>query len=65
VYWWLNEYRYSVKGGSLFFLGQSVWQPPLGWAPWLVCAVVGLIVLAVSGIVSGGFARQQPVSDPG
>jgi hypothetical protein len=37
----------------------------LGWAPWLVCAIVGLVVLAASGIVSGGQARLQPVSDPG
>jgi hypothetical protein len=65
VFWWLNEYRYSVQGGSLFFLGQSVWRPPLGWAPWLVCAIVGLVVLAASGIVSGEQARLQPVSDPG
>src|SRR4029077_18378038 len=27
VYWWLNEYGYSVSGGSLFFLGHSLWQP--------------------------------------
>jgi hypothetical protein len=64
VYWWLNEYRYAVDGGSLFFLGHTVWQPPLGWAPWLVCAIAGLFALAASGIVSGG-APAVPVSDPG
>ena len=34
VYWWLNEYRYAVDGGSLLFIGHTLWQPPLGWAPW-------------------------------
>jgi hypothetical protein len=58
VFWWLNEYRYSVKGGSLFFLGRSVWQPPLGWAPWIACAVLGLIALVISALPERTIAGQ-------
>jgi hypothetical protein len=65
IYWWLNEYRYAVNGGSLFFLGHAVWQPPLGWAPWLVCAVLGLLALLVAGFGAGGSATEAgTLSDP-
>ena len=56
ISWWLNEYRYSVNSGSLFFLGHTVWQPPLGWAPWIACGVLGLLALLVAGI--GGWSRS-------
>jgi hypothetical protein len=64
IFWWANEYRYAVDGGSLLFLGRSLWQPPLGWAPWLVCAALGLIAMLVAGL-SGGPSEQRAVaSDP-
>ena len=63
IYWWLNEYRYAVSGGSWFFLGHAVWQPPLGWAPWLVCAVVGLLALLAAGLGSGT-SGAAALSDP-
>ncbi len=50
VFWWLNAYRYATDGGSLFFLGHSLWQPPLGWAPWLVCAVLGILAMLLAGL---------------
>ena len=61
IFWWANEYRYAVDGGSLLFLGHSVWQPPLGWAPWLVCAALGLVAVLVAGL-SGGPVSQQAVA---
>ena len=64
VYWWLNEYRYAVGSGSLFFLGHSHWQPPLGWTPWVLCAALGLVALLYAGLsgpreanVAGGPAQ--------
>jgi hypothetical protein len=48
AFWWLNEYRYTGGGGSLWFLGHSAWQPPLGWAPWIVCGILGLGFMVIS-----------------
>ena len=62
VFWWLNEYRYAVDGGSLFFLGHSLWQPPWGWAPWLACGVIGLLALVVSGLPARAAAQAAPLS---
>jgi Predicted membrane protein (DUF2142) len=62
VFWWLNEYRYAVDGGSLLFLGHTQWQPPLGWAPWLVCAVLGLVLVLVAGLSGGSDAPSAVVA---
>ena len=50
IFWWANAYRYAVNGGSVLFLGHSLWQPPLGWAPWLVCAALGLLLMLIAGL---------------
>jgi hypothetical protein len=52
IFWWINAYRYSVRGGSLFFIDHTLWQPPLGWAPWIVCGVLGLVAVLVAGLMS-------------
>jgi Predicted membrane protein (DUF2142) len=62
VYWWLNEYHYAVHGGSLSFLGHSLWQPALGWAPWITCAVLGLVAVLVAGAWPGH--REVRLSSP-
>ena len=64
VFWWLNEYSYSVKGGSLFFLGHSRWQPPLGWAPWIACGVLGLVALVLSGLPGRSATQAAVLSGP-
>jgi hypothetical protein len=51
TFWWINEYRYAVQGGSLFFIGHTLWQPLLGWAPWIVCGVLGLSALLTAAFV--------------
>jgi hypothetical protein len=61
VYWWLNEFRYAVNGGSVFFIGHTLWQPPLGWAPWLACAVLGLLALGIAGLPAGKALRPAAV----
>lgn len=64
--WWLNEYRYSVHSGApLFFLGHSLWQPPLGWAPWIVCAILDLVALLISGLPGRVATEAAALSDPG
>ncbi len=62
AYWWLSEYHYAVRGGSLWFLGQSRWQPALGWAPWIVCGALGLVAVLVAGAWPGG--RTARLSAP-
>jgi len=61
VFWWVNEYRYAVNSGSPLFLGRSLWQPPLGWAPWLACAILGLVALLASGLVDDVSSREGGV----
>jgi hypothetical protein len=58
IFWWVNEYRYAADAGSLLFLSHAHWQPPLGWAPWLVCAAAGLLLMLVAGL------RADPVAKP-
>jgi hypothetical protein len=65
VFWWLNEYRYAVDGGSLLFLGHTLWQPPLGWAPWIACGVIGLLALVISGLPGRTATQAAPLSAPG
>jgi hypothetical protein len=66
IYWWVNEYRYAADAGSLLFLGHAQWQPPLGWAPWLLCAAAGLLLMLVAGLSAGPVthpaAMQQPAA---
>jgi hypothetical protein len=64
VSWWYNEYRYAVDGGSWFFLGHSLWQPILGWAPWLVCAALGLLALLLAGLSGGNETGQTKLAGP-
>ncbi len=48
--WYTNARRHAVgTAGPKLFLGVAEWQPPLGWLPWMVLALVGsgLLVLAV------------------
>lgn len=61
IFWWANEYRYAADGGSLLFLSHALWQPPLGWAPWVVCAVVGLVAMLAAGLSRGA---AHPASMP-
>jgi hypothetical protein len=58
TFWWINEYRYAVQGGSLFFIGHTLWQPPLGWVPWIVCGALGLMALLAAVLV------REPTSEP-
>jgi hypothetical protein len=44
--------------GPLFFLGDSGWTPPLGWLPWLACALIGSVALAA------GFRRAATPGPP-
>jgi hypothetical protein len=65
IFWWINAYRYSVQGGSLFFIGHALWQPSLGWAPWIACGVLGLIALLAAGLVRDGTSEATALSRSG
>jgi hypothetical protein len=49
---WLVSSHKSANGrnGSWSFLLHPQWSPPLGWEPWLVLAIIG-VVLACAGAV--------------
>lgn len=64
IFWWANEYRYAADSGSLLFLGHSQWQPPLGWAPWLVCGALGLIAVLVAGLSGGPVPHAAAGAEP-
>jgi hypothetical protein len=64
IFWWTNAYRYAVNSGPLLFLGHAQWQPPLGWAPWLVCAAAGLLLMLIAGLSGGPIATPAPATAP-
>jgi hypothetical protein len=64
IFWWVNEYRYAANAGSPLFLGHSQWQPPLGWAPWLVCAAAGLLLMLVAGLSADPVAKPAAMQQP-
>lgn len=48
---WVNARRYAVGVyGPWNFVGRSGWQPPLGWQPWLMTAILGGLAIALSGL---------------
>jgi Predicted membrane protein (DUF2142) len=54
---YLNAKRYAVglDSGPAWFIDGAQWVPPLGWYPWLVVAVVGVVLLGVAWVrVLGG-----------
>jgi hypothetical protein len=47
--------------GPVLFPGDAQWSPPLGWAPWIVLAVVGAGCLAAAAISAPRHpARARP-----
>ena len=64
VGWWADAHRFAVGlGGPRWFLGTAQWQPPGGWWPWFLLAVVGALLLVtaepVERRVSAGINRRQ------
>jgi hypothetical protein len=64
AFWWLNESRSAGDAGSIFFFGHAQWQPPLGWAPWVVSAVLGLLCLLVAGLAGDHDASEATPARP-
>lgn len=62
--WYLNARRQSVGvDGSLFFLADPDWGPPLGWAFWLVVTVAALGLLLASPVIDALGRRSHPRLD--
>ena len=64
IFWWTNEYRYAVNGGPLLFLGHTLWQPPLGWVPWLVGGAVGLLLMLYAGLSGDPIEKPAVAASP-
>ncbi len=49
---YLNAKRYAVglDSGSAWFVPVAHWAPPLGWYPWLVLTLVGVVVLGLAWV---------------
>lgn len=68
VGWYANARRYAVgANGPILFVGRAEWQPPLGWAAWLVVVIFAtslLVAWAVAVIASpttaAVFASEVP-----
>jgi hypothetical protein len=58
---WAVNARRSAVGvlGPLWFSGQSQWQPPLGWGPWLLVSVIGSFLLVAAGLMA---YAERPVA---
>lgn len=53
--WYFNARRQAVgTAGPKLFLGAAEWQPPFGWIPWMVLALLG------SGLLVAAFALAWP-----
>lgn len=49
VAWYSNAHRYAVGlTGRWLFLADAQWQPPLGWAPWLMLALAGAVAMGAA-----------------
>jgi hypothetical protein len=49
---YLNAKRYAVglDSGPAWFVPVAQWAPPLGWYPWLVVTVAGVVLLGVAWV---------------
>jgi hypothetical protein len=56
VGWWTNAVRNANGFGGFAFWGEDAWTPPLGWAPWLVLVLVGV----VSGLGAAWLVWRSP-----
>ena len=64
VAWYLNARRQSVGvDGSLFFLADPDWEPPLGWPFWLVVTIGALGLLLASAVIDARDRRSGPRLD--
>ncbi|GAB2685736.1 DUF2142 domain-containing protein [Thalassiella azotivora] len=57
----VNARRYAVGlDGPILFLGDAVWEPRLGWLPWLLLAAVAAVGLAVTTVRSASSPLRAP-----
>jgi hypothetical protein len=61
VAWWVNARSSAGHPGSIWFLSHAVWSPPLGWWPWLVLALAGAALLALSALTGARFQGPRLV----
>jgi hypothetical protein len=49
--WDLAARHAAGRPGSVWFLGDPGWRPPLGWWPWALCALLGTLALASAAVL--------------
>ncbi|MEY2453463.1 MAG: hypothetical protein QOD92_3037 [Acidimicrobiaceae bacterium] len=63
---WTAARRYAVGvNGDQWFLGNSKWHPPLGWAPWIATALVAAALMAWASCAAPVAAVQTEQPDRG
>jgi hypothetical protein len=55
--WWFNAKAMAGAPHTLAFYSNAVWKPPLGWLPWIVLALLGVLSFVL-------FAAGELVPDP-
>jgi hypothetical protein len=48
AFYWAARRAAVGTDGPLLFLGDPGWSPPLGWVPWLLAALAGSAMVAIS-----------------
>jgi hypothetical protein len=48
--WWINARAMAGAPGTLLFYKHATWSPPLGWAPWIVLALLAMISFALFAV---------------
>jgi hypothetical protein len=62
--WWVNAGVNASGSSELWFADDATWSPPLGWAPWIVCALLGaasLIAYAARQMSTGAAPMSAAV----
>jgi Predicted membrane protein (DUF2142) len=65
--WWINARTSAAEPHAFWFPASPHWSPPGGWAPWLISALLGTLLLiacaalSALGVVSGA---ASPAGQP-
>jgi len=59
--WWINARTSAAEPHAFWFPASPHWSPPGGWAPWLISALLGtLLLIAFAALSALGVVSSAP-----